>query len=132
MIELRHRTNSRGYQALSVDESEDEPDRVVMPRAVDPPTYFDTLKSKSDSNLCLWALLCLSISGTLFLSFIAHQLESNSVYLKVSKINENRKPELAAGVEGAVFLYLLTAVFCLWRIYRCPHQAYKDPHRSMM
>eukprot|EP00603_Paraphysomonas_imperforata_P011266 CAMPEP_0114464112 /NCGR_PEP_ID=MMETSP0104-20121206/7736_1 /TAXON_ID=37642 ORGANISM="Paraphysomonas imperforata, Strain PA2" /NCGR_SAMPLE_ID=MMETSP0104 /ASSEMBLY_ACC=CAM_ASM_000202 /LENGTH=88 /DNA_ID=CAMNT_0001637131 /DNA_START=148 /DNA_END=410 /DNA_ORIENTATION=+ len=88
MIELRHRTNSRGYQALSVDESEDEPDRVVMPRAVDPPTYFDTLKSKSDSNLCLWT----------------HQLESNSVYLKVSKINENRKPELAAGVEGAVFL----------------------------
>jgi uncharacterized membrane protein YqjE len=77
-------------------------------------------------------MLCLSTSGVLFLSFIAHLLESNSVYLKVSKIHEHRKQELATGVEGAVFLYLLTAMYCLWRIYNCPHTMQKDPHRSML
>jgi hypothetical protein len=74
--------------------------------------------------------VCLSISGILFLSFIAHQLETNSIYLKVSKANENRKDDLAAGVEGAIFLYLLTAIFALWRIFKQPPgNAYpRDPH----
>lgn len=80
----------------------------------------------------LWVLVCLSTSGILFLSYIAHLLESNSLYLKVSKVNENRKQELAAGVEGAVFMYLVTALCCLWRIFNCPQQMQKEPHRSIL
>lgn len=74
-------------------------------------------------------LVCLSTFGVLFLSFIAYQLEMESIYLKVSKMNENKKQELAAGVEGAIFLYALTALFALWRICKQPH-ARNEPHDS--
>lgn len=68
-----------------------------------------------------------------FLSFIAHQLENDSIYLKVGKKNEQRKQELAGGVEGAIFLYLLTAIFALWRIYKPRPRdsldtSYRDSH----
>jgi len=158
MIELRQRINSSSYQKLSVEEVEEEPDKVTKQRTITPFTYFTSSYTKRESNTCkasiinsvsdyfltldlmmcilnigLWVLVCLSFSGMLFLSFIAHQLENNSIYLKVGKINENRKPELAAGVEGAIFLYLLTAICALWCIYkpRTPDSfdtSYRDPH----
>jgi hypothetical protein len=37
-------------------------------------------------------------------------LGTKSIYLKVSKENDHRKPELAKGVMGAVYMYLACAL----------------------
>jgi hypothetical protein len=58
MIELRHRTSSRGYQALSAEEQwEDECDSewevVTRPRALQEPTYFSTAeRSRGEPGAC--------------------------------------------------------------------------------
>jgi hypothetical protein len=57
MIELRHRTNSRNYQALSVEEidEEEEPDKLTKQRRIASSTYFTKCNpnlNRSEPNTC--------------------------------------------------------------------------------
>lgn len=62
------------------------------------------------SLLGAWCFFLLSVSGVIFLTIIGVLLKSDSLYLKVSKENEYKKPLLGDSVVGAAMLYVLTAV----------------------
>ena len=55
-----------------------------------------------------------SLSGVIFLSTIGAMLWSDTIYLKVSEKNSNRKPALAEGVFGAICIYLVIFVWTLF------------------
>ena len=59
-------------------------------------------------------ILGLSISGIIFLSIIVHMLDSDNQYLKIH--GTKRKKQLAGGVIGAIYLYILTAMCCIYII----------------
>ncbi len=46
-----------------------------------------------------------SLFGVIFLSVVALLLHHNSIYLKVSAENSNKKQELVRGVIGAIVMY---------------------------
>lgn len=70
------------------------------------------------SNLCAMSCFFFSLAGVVFLSIIAVQLGSNSLYFKVSKENEAQKPKLVEGVMGAACMYLGCAIVSGWFWYR--------------
>lgn len=128
---MRFRSNSRGYQALRVDDdSEEEPAKVTDQRTLLQPNYYHFVarNKKDQSKTCVWIMLCLSVSGILFLSFIAHRLETDSIYIKVSAENKDNKRRLAAGVEGAIVMYVITAIFLLWQLLKRPSYSHRHCH----
>lgn len=67
-------------------------------------------------SLGTYVCLCGSISGVVFLSIIAHMLESDYPYLKTGP----KKTSLSGGIVGAIYLYILTAFVCLYVIISSP------------
>ena len=120
MIELRQRSaRTSGYQRLT---TEDEIDAVPIlnnhriPKEVRTkrsafckcqwPIFFLELVIQFSMIIGAKACFLFSLSGVIFLSIIAILLGSNSLYFKVSKENQNRKPKLVEGVFGAILMYL--------------------------
>jgi uncharacterized membrane protein YwaF len=60
--------------------------------------------------------LCISISGIVFLSIIAHMLETDYLYIKTGP----DKMILSGGVVGAIYMYVLTAAVCIYVIISRP------------
>lgn len=52
------------------------------------------------------------------MSIVAFLLKSDSVYIIVSKENEDRKQELSEGVIGAAIMYAVTACIVLYYLYK--------------
>jgi heme/copper-type cytochrome/quinol oxidase subunit 2 len=48
-----------------------------------------------------------SIFGIIFLSIVAMLLQQNSLYLKVSAANNDKKQDLVRGVMGAIIMYVI-------------------------
>ena len=63
-----------------------------------------------------------SLSGVLFLSVIAILLGRNTFYIKVSHENFHRKPVLAEGVTGAVFMWLACCLLSGYLWYRAANE----------
>lgn len=127
MIELRQRSTTSprtsrsgiSYVALS---SDDELDQIPV---LNPHRYKPLPQKKStfcESKLLFsfWLkilIVCFCFTGPkccftfslmaiIFLSIVAYLLWVDSLYFKVSKENEHRKPELVNGVLGAVVMYI--------------------------
>jgi hypothetical protein len=62
----------------------------------------------------LYVVLALSISGVIFLSIIAYMLDSDYEYIKIP--GGKKKMVLSGGVYGAIYMYVLTALSCLYLI----------------
>ena len=77
-----------------------------------------------ESLLDAWCVLMLSISGVIFLTIIAIILKSNSLslYIKLSKINDNKqnKSKLGDSVIGAAMMYVITALLAVFYILKSP------------
>ena len=73
--------------------------------------------AKQDSA-CPGACFVFSLAGLIFLSIIAAQLGSNSIYLRVSRENSSNKAQLAEGVQGAAAMYGACAVISGWFWWR--------------
>ena len=126
----------RGYEVVSTDDDEIEmslakkylplPNSLHNEIRIEPPRsnfcmYILDAVDKSymyNIYLGLWVLLTFSISGVVFLSIIAYLLQTNSVYIKVGKENEDRKPTLSEGVIGAAVMYAVTACIVLYYLYK--------------
>jgi hypothetical protein len=57
-----------------------------------------------------------AISGIVFLSIIAHMLETDYLYIKTGP----EKMALSGGVVGAIYMYVLTAAVCIYLIISKP------------
>ena len=68
----------------------------------------------SDSGT--YVCLCGSVSGVVFLSMVAHMLESDYLYIKT----DGAKTTLSGGVVGAIYMYVLTAFVCIYRLISKP------------
>lgn len=62
----------------------------------------------------------LSLSGVVFLTIIGIMLKSNSIYIKLSKVNDENKSSLGDTVVNAAIMYLITAIIAAYYITRPP------------
>lgn len=62
----------------------------------------------------MYVVLGLALSGILFLSVIAYMLDSDYEYIKIP--GGKQKMSLSGGVYGAIYMYVLTAICCVYLI----------------
>ena len=90
-----------GNEDIDNDENDDI-DNLPHPVMKYNPAY-----SSVKSNACAQCCFIFSFMGIVFLSIIALMLKSDSIYIKISQANDDKKPELADGVMGAVYIYIV-------------------------
>eukprot|EP01035_Chromulina_nebulosa_P022211 gene22211-28760_t len=126
-VEMHNRQSDVSYSFLETREEDDEDEIPVLKSSNN---MLNQKLSQKNSQLNSWIKVCcvFSLSGVVFLSIIGAMLLSNTIYLRVSEKNSNRKPALAEGVFGAICIYL--AIFgwtlflwlrtspCLYGIFR--------------
>jgi len=116
-LELRQ-LRQRGSSSFSNPASRDsDDDSVDLPRPRRASGIALSLIPQQPSNFpsCCFFF---SAAGAIFLSIIAAQLASNSIYLRVSRENSSNKAELAEGVRGAAYMYAACALISLWFMWR--------------
>mmetsp|Transcript_3032 Transcript_3032/g.3202 ORF Transcript_3032/g.3202 Transcript_3032/m.3202 type:complete len:144 (+) Transcript_3032:234-665(+) len=107
MMEMRNR--GKGYHKVSTDEDIDDIPEPIMYRYNEkaPLKVFrkgvPKVKSTAGSICCFF----FSLSGVVFLSSIAHILNSNSEFIKVGQENAHHKQKLVPGVIGAIIMYII-------------------------